>query len=70
MSIEGLDDWEAEEAARRAAQADALKDRNAAKSEAERQRHIALGWITEDGEPGPNAPKDEDDEDDEEGGEE
>jgi hypothetical protein len=63
MSIEGLEDWEAEEAAKRAAQAEALKERNAAKSEAERQRHIALGWITEEGEPGPNAPKDDEDDD-------
>lgn len=67
MKIEGLEEWEAEEAAKRAAAFDEAEPRIAAKAEAERQRHIALGWITEDGEPGPNAPQDEDcDEGDEE----
>lgn len=61
--IEGLDQWEAEEAARRSAINEAAEAGAKAKAEAERLRHIALGWITEDGEPGPNAPVDEDDED-------
>lgn len=64
--IEGLEDWEAEEAAKRAASGDAAWQRSEAKRIAERERHIALGWITEDGEPGPNAPKDEDEDEDEE----
>lgn len=66
MQIEGLDEWEAEEAVKRAATFDAVNVRAIAKSEAERHRHIALGWITEEGEPGPNAPQDESDEEDEE----
>ena len=66
MQIEGLEDWEAEEAAKRAASFEQAEPRIAAKAEAERQRHVALGWITEDGEPGPNAPQHEEDEDEEE----
>ena len=62
--IEGLDEWEAQEAARRAAAFYKAEPRVAAKAEAERQRHIALGWITEDGEPGPNAPAQHEDEGD------
>lgn len=41
----------------------AAEARVAAKSEAERRRYIQLGWITEDGEPGPNAPQDDENED-------
>ena len=41
----------------------------AAKAEAERRRYIQLGWITENGEPGPNAPQDDDGEDEDEDGE-
>lgn len=65
-----MDEFFEEEAARRLAEAEAAdtpenRARNAAKREAERQRHIAAGWITEDGEPGPNAPKDDEDDADE-----
>ena len=67
MQIEGLFEWEAEEAAKRAAESDASWERSAAKRAAERQRHIALGWITEDGEPGPNAARDDEADEDEEG---
>lgn len=40
--------------------------RNRAKAEAERARHIALGWYDEHGNPGPNAEPDEPGEEDEE----
>ena len=63
--IEGLAEWEEEEAAKRRAEWDALSERVRIKTEAERARHIALGWITEDGEPGPNAPTDEEDDEEE-----
>lgn len=56
--IEGLEQWEADEAQRRAAVNDRAEAGASAKAERERQRHVALGWITEDGEPGPNAPVD------------
>ena len=36
-----------------------------AKAEAERRRYIKLGWMTEDGEPGPNADQASDETDDE-----
>ena len=42
-----------------------VEARRAARREAERQRHIALGWIDEDGNPGPNADPPDDEEDDE-----
>jgi hypothetical protein len=64
VSIEGLEAWEAEEAAKRAAAFDKAEPRVAAKVEAERKRHVAIGWITKDGEPGSNAPAHEDDEED------
>lgn len=64
--IEGLDAWEAEEAAKRAIEGDKAWEHSATKRAAERARHVELGWINEDGSPGPNAPRDDaDDEDDE-----
>lgn len=41
--------------------------RETARREAERQRHIALGWYDEDGNPGPNADPEDDEDEDEEG---
>jgi hypothetical protein len=41
-----------------------LEERAKRRAEAERLRYIALGWINEDGTPGPNAPADEPEEDD------
>lgn len=65
--IEGLDDWEREEAARRAEAFETASPRVQSKAAAERARHIALGFYDEEGNPGPNADpvEPEDEEDDE-----
>jgi hypothetical protein len=60
------DKWFEEIAAENRRQSIASEPGAKAKSEAERRRHIELGWITEDGEPGPNAPQDDENEDEDE----
>lgn len=72
---ESLDEMFEAEAAERAAKAEAddtpaARARLAAKRAAEHARLVAAGIITEDGEPGPNAPVDDADDEDEEGGDE
>lgn len=67
MTKEPLD-WDAafeEIAAENRRQNEISEPRAKAKAERERLRHIELGWITEDGEPGPNAPQDDEEDENE-----
>jgi hypothetical protein len=63
------DKWFEEVAVENRRQSIAAEASAMAKAAAERKRHVELGWITENGEPGPNAPQDDDGEDEDEDGE-
>jgi hypothetical protein len=60
------DKWFEEIAAENLRRSIASEPAAKAKADAERRRYIELGWITENGEPGPNAPQETDEDEDEE----
>ena len=60
------DKWFEEVAVENRRQSIAAEASAMAKAAAERKRYIELGWITENGEPGPNADVSDEDEDEDE----